>query len=376
MPDASTKSLAAELMLRFAARTGVTGAARPQRYLWTDAFAVCNFLGLARERTGPFAALAADLVEQVHYVLGRHRDDDSRRGWISGLGEAAGATHPTRGGLRIGKPLPERGAGQPPDPELEWERDGQYFHYLTRWMHALDQFARASGRPEANRWACELAQAAQAGFLHAGVDGQPRLVWKMSIDLSRPQVASMGQHDPLDGLVTYRQLQAHRDSAGDAPDLSAEIDDMGRIARGGDWRTDDPLGLGGLLVDAWWLTQLPPAPAGPQPAELLAAALPGLAAYLQRQPLEQPPTRRLAFRELGLAIGLHAVARMRALPALPAPLREALDTLAPVVPLAAAIEDCWCTPAHRQAESWLAHHDINGVMLATSLLPDGYLDLP
>jgi hypothetical protein len=48
-------------------------------------------------------------------------------------------THPTRGGLRIGKQLPERRPGEPYDPQVEWDRDGQYFHYLTKWMHALDQ---------------------------------------------------------------------------------------------------------------------------------------------------------------------------------------------------------------------------------------------
>jgi len=30
----------------------------------------------------------------------------------------------------------------------------------------------------------------------------------MSIDLSRPLVSSMGQHDALDGLITYLQLMA------------------------------------------------------------------------------------------------------------------------------------------------------------------------
>jgi hypothetical protein len=33
-----------ELMTRFVERTGVTGTTRPRRYLWTDAFAVCNLL--------------------------------------------------------------------------------------------------------------------------------------------------------------------------------------------------------------------------------------------------------------------------------------------------------------------------------------------
>jgi hypothetical protein len=33
-------------MMRFAERTGLTSANPSRRYLWTDAFAVCNFLGL------------------------------------------------------------------------------------------------------------------------------------------------------------------------------------------------------------------------------------------------------------------------------------------------------------------------------------------
>lgn len=114
--------LAQELMDRFADLTGITGKVMPRRYLWTDAFAVCNYLGLHRE-TGSdrYRQLAVELVDQVHHVLGRHRRDDPRSGWISGLSEQEGARHPTRGGLRIGKKLNERGANQPPDPQLEWE---------------------------------------------------------------------------------------------------------------------------------------------------------------------------------------------------------------------------------------------------------------
>jgi len=121
------------LMRQFAERTGLTSDRPTRRYLWTDAFAVCNFLGLARltgERS--YADLALRLVDQVHHVLGRYRADDTRAGWISGLGEREGEAHPTRGGLRIGKALPERGPGEPFDQGLEWDRDGQYFHYLTK----------------------------------------------------------------------------------------------------------------------------------------------------------------------------------------------------------------------------------------------------
>src|SRR5262249_18479870 len=46
--DRERRDQAAALMLRFAERTGLTSARAERRYLWTDAFAVCNFLGLAR----------------------------------------------------------------------------------------------------------------------------------------------------------------------------------------------------------------------------------------------------------------------------------------------------------------------------------------
>ena len=104
---------AAELMTRFADRTGVTSDRPPRRYLWTDAFAVCNLLRLSSVTgEGRYSEVALRLVDQVHHVLGRHRADDARRGWISGLDARDGEAHPTRGGLRIGKPLAERAPGE------------------------------------------------------------------------------------------------------------------------------------------------------------------------------------------------------------------------------------------------------------------------
>jgi len=41
---------AREIMARFAEATGLTPAGKPpRRYLWTDAFALCNFLNLYRQ---------------------------------------------------------------------------------------------------------------------------------------------------------------------------------------------------------------------------------------------------------------------------------------------------------------------------------------
>ena len=207
--DQQTTSFVRDLMKDFAERTGLVGERAPTRYLWTDAFAVCNFLEL-EQRTGDktYRALTLRLVDQVHQVLGRHRADDPREGWISGLNEEEGKRHPAKGGLRIGKALGERRPDEPVDERLEWDRDGQYFHYLTKWMHALARVGRVTGDPRYVRWAMELAETAVERFSCGPPSGgQTRMVWKMSIDLSRPLVDAQGQHDPLDGLVTCLELR-------------------------------------------------------------------------------------------------------------------------------------------------------------------------
>jgi len=346
-----------QLMTAFAARTGLTSAQPVHRYLWADAFAVCNYLGLFHEtRDRTKLDLALRLVDQVHHTLGKHRADDRRRGWISGLPDAAGDAHPTSGGLRIGKPRQERSPSEPFDERLEWERDGQYFHYLTKWMHALDQVSRVTGEARYNLWARELAEAAWRAFVHAS-DGGRHMYWKMSIDLARPLVFSMGQHDPLDGLLTAFELEATAIDAGSpGPDLSAAIADYTKMLDLSALATDDPLGIGGLLVDAARAARLSARGALTQPPGLHAAiqeaARIGLSRYLSSPELRAPAAHRLAFRELGLAIGL-------------------TDT-----PYAAAgqhILGFWLDPANRANSTWAEHADINEVMLATCLVPQGFL---
>jgi hypothetical protein len=378
--SASRIETAVRLMEQFAAHTRAEAGQPPRRYLWTDAYAVCNYLGLARATADPvWRERALALVDEVHRTLGRHRPDDRRRGWISGLDEAEGEAHPTAGGLRIGKALRERTPGEPLDERREWDRDGQYFHYLTRWMHALDQVARATGAPRYNQWARELDAAAFRAFTYAPTPPLParRMHWKMSIDLSRPLVASMGQHDPLDGYVTTLELRTTAAALGQhaPPDLAEESRQYAAMARRGDWATDDALGIGGLLVDAWRTQQLARQGADVEPQlfeRLLEAARSGLGLYAQGGDLQLPARYRLAFRELGLAIGLHAVERMEGA----APARRAqLEALREYLPLAGAIEAFWLDPAQQRSGTWLEHQDINTVMLATSLAPDGCLDL-
>jgi len=49
---------------------------------------------------------------------------------------------------------------------LEWDQDGQYYHYLTKWMHALNKVGIITEDPVYIKWAVEPAYAAHAGFTH------------------------------------------------------------------------------------------------------------------------------------------------------------------------------------------------------------------
>jgi hypothetical protein len=391
MGQKSSHPLVREIMLEFADLTGLSSSKKkPRRYLWTDAFAVCNFLELYRQtRDDRYRQLSLHLIDQVHNVLGRHRDDDPRTGWISGLDEHGGGLHPTQGGLRIGKGMKERGPGEPHDEQSEWDRDGQYYHYLIKWMHALNRAGTVTRDPTYTRWAIELAKTAHARFTYIPASGsRKRIYWKMSIDLSYPLVSSMGQYDPLDGFITYFQLQAAASKAlGKSAefDLGGEIADMAGICEGKRWETDDPLGLGELLSMSYKLAQLVFIE-GLDLADLLLvlldASLVSLQSLRSRDLMNLPAQYRLAFRELGLSIGLHAVTRLlELLREIPRDFSEKnrfqarTESLMEYMPLCNGIETYWLAPSNRQGSGWAAHRDINMVMLATSLAPDGYLSL-
>jgi hypothetical protein len=378
-----------EIMIEFAKLTGLSaGSFPPKRYLWTDAYAVCNFLGLYNQTNNEqYKDFALLLVDQVHATLGRHRRDDSRTGWISGLDDEEGRRRPTKGGLRIGKEMNERKPEEPFEERLEWDRDGQYYHYLTQWMHALDCASRVIGDTTFNRWARELAKTAHAKFTYLPPRGEEkRLYWKMSIDLSYPLVSSMGHHDPLDGLITYSELQTttviyFEQSA--LPDLGAEIADMAMICEGKNWTTDDPLGIGSLLIGAYKMAQLIVADSFIRPDLLdtvLDDSLTGLASFAKKSPLKLPAHYRLAFRELGLSIGLQAIVKLLGLieryPDVfkkKHDLQSRIRSLIAYTHLSELINTFWLERQNRESDSWSEHRDINMVMLATSLSPDGYL---
>ncbi|EED20033.1 conserved hypothetical protein [Talaromyces stipitatus ATCC 10500] len=245
------------------------------RYLWTDAFGVVNFLTLYQEyskiaaaagsaaasgsspgsrwtgvvnTTDKYLILARRLVETVHDILGRTRDGKSR---------LPGATdeNPLGGGLRIGK-LDETGV----------DGDGQYHHYLTIWMFALNRLSLATGDPTYNRQAISLAQAIHPRFFVNRTSTRPRMVWKMSMDLTTALVPSEGNLDPIDGYVVYRLLQAsalamNPTEGGSANHskgriLDEEIADYKRVMerKGEHFVSADTLDLGMTLWTCHWFS--------------------------------------------------------------------------------------------------------------------------
>lgn len=383
MKDATLK-FARKLMTDFASLTGLEPASDdPKRYLWTDAFAVCNYLELARLLNDEiYVDLALRLVDQVHHTLGKHRNDDPRTGWLSGLKDEEGELHPTSGGLRIGKKLNERKPDEPCDDGLEWDQDGQYYYYLTKWMHALNRVARVTQDQKYNLWAVELAQSAHSAFIYRSPSGRKMMHWKMSIDLSYPLVLSMGQHDPLDGFVTYNELEVAVEDLGLSKNLAGEIAGINDICKGSYLATNDPLGIGGLLSDASRVAQLmmKGLEYGDLLETILDSGLLGMKSLGQENILRLPPHYRLAFRELGLSIGLHGIEKLQDEMEENSNLfgsfsRKQVESLVKYVPVGKSIENFWMKEENRKTINWTEHREINMVMLATSLIPGEFYNI-
>ena len=352
----------------FARRTGLSGneGTIEQRYLWTDAFAVQAFFGLGHAfNDSNYRELALNLIEVVHEQLGRFHRDDPREGWISGLPEEEGRKHPTAGGLRIGKKMLERKKSEAFSERLEWERDGQYFHYITRWFQALLQAQQETGEQQYGTWAAELLLAS-GKFLDKS-DDRLRMYWKMSIDLSRPLVPSMGAHDPLEGLICAET--AREAAPAKADQLEPLLRDFKQLCAGRDWSTTDSLGIGSLLLNTMRAAGIArnhsSLPEEIDPLKLLDDSLAGLKVFARRHEVNQSPFQRLAFRECGLSLGIRSLYGLKG--------RQAefgmdLEELEQFVPLANYIETFWQSPENQKVSSWTEHLDINAVTLACSMI--------
>ncbi|KAM0477558.1 hypothetical protein ACHAPX_005871 [Trichoderma viride] len=256
------------------------------RYLWTDAFGVVNFITLYKETAKPrYLTLAKRLVTTVHDVLGRTRDGEKRL-------DGATDDEPLRGGLRIGK-LDAKGQ----------DGDGQYHHYLTLWMFALNRLSIAAGETEYNDLAIQLARSIHPRFLMHCLSGDLRMVWKISTDMKSVLVQSEGHLDAATGYVIYKLLQStaakqgHRNGV-----LAQEISDYwnlmtrkGSLSPGNDFLD---LGMGLWMCHIWadepWATKLSDK-ALIRVEELLSENSPML---------HRSASHRLAFREFGTCVGV------------------------------------------------------------------------
>ncbi|KAM7185384.1 hypothetical protein V8F33_012436 [Rhypophila sp. PSN 637] len=262
------------------------------RYLWTDAFGLLNLITLSRELSNPaYLTLAKSLVRTVHQILGRTRDQKS-------LLPLATDSSPLKGGLRIGK-VDEYG----PDS------DGQYHHYLTLWMFALNRLSLATGEKKWNRMAIELARGIHPYFVfRRGENGSKRMVWKVSTDLRQVLVPSEGHLDAATGYVVYRLLkQTAEERFGDSTEglLDDEINDYKEIMLAGEGKLSvsaDPLDLGmGLWMCRFfrrgeenWAKKM-----GEESLDVARKLLDEKGPLMKRD-----ASHRLAFREFGACLGV------------------------------------------------------------------------
>ena len=150
---------------------GVSEATRVQhRYLWTDAFAVLAYNSLAEyytyrgngEEAKAYEGAVNTLIDVVHNCLGKPRsgrdEDKMLESDVSPTGFA---------GLRIGKVESEI----PTDYGMEY--DGQYFHYIDKWLLAL---ARTNHIDEGIR----VAKGCFPYFFSSGRRGGG-IRWKLSV---------------------------------------------------------------------------------------------------------------------------------------------------------------------------------------------------
>jgi hypothetical protein len=109
-------------------------------------------------------------------------------------------------------------------------------------------------------------------------------------------------------------------------------------------------------------------------------SLKGLDYFARKSPFRLPAHYRLAFRELGLSIGLQAIVKFQGLiEQYPGIFRKkqyicsSVRNILEYAHLSELINKFWLESKNRQSDSWIEHRAINMVMLATSLSPDGYL---
>ncbi len=142
--------------------------------------------------------------------------------------------------------------------------------------------------------------------------------------------------------------------------------------------------IGGLLFDATRTFQIEKRDLlkkmGEHTPWLLSGGVQGLKLFAASSCLSLPAWQRLAFRELGLSIGLSGLSRMQKNLEKGGSNRFYHSGLSKVIEeglkfwdIKEGIENFWLKEENRLSPTWLEHLDINRVMLAVSLFPDAFL---
>jgi hypothetical protein len=110
----------------------------------------------------------------------------------------------------------------------------------------------ATGDPAFNDSAISLARAVHPNFFVDRDSSSPRMVWKISMDMSRILVHSEGNLDPIDGYVVFKTLAA---ASGKADTLKDEIEDYAKVMqrKGQYFASEDMLDLGMSSWTSHWM---------------------------------------------------------------------------------------------------------------------------
>ena len=167
-------------------------------------------------------------------------------------------------------------------------------------MFALNRLSLATKDPVYNQEAILLAKAIHPNFVIDRQSANPRMVWKIAMDMSKPLVWSQGNLDPLDGFQIFRKLQA---ASGDPDTLKNEIADYKRIIdlEGKHSVSTDTLDLGMTLWTAHFSED------EPYFADLMQQGIGQAHKLYDNGYLDTSTNRRLAFREYGTCLGIGCV---------------------------------------------------------------------
>lgn len=226
------------------------------RYLWVDAFGVLNYVGLAslnfEGRRDEYLSAANELVDVVHDTLGKPRSTKYPM--------RQDALSPTKyAGLRIGKLHALSG-----QTDFGMKYDGQYFHYVDKWLFSLLRLGQECGNYSRIHQAACWAKVLFPHFFDRAHGG---IRWKLNVDSTpiRTGESATPNDDTLNALIIFMlienatnmflrgQINAEENSTQEVIHLTEEINLLTHSLKGYKPRvTADPLGWGlRCWMDQW-----------------------------------------------------------------------------------------------------------------------------